>query len=529
MGPFAVLALLTGSLLFGAMSNSGNASEPETPDVPDKPDMPDTPDEPDMPDMPGDPDEPEEPDTPEDLDLGASFVEDPETGAVQIELGDDETGTLASIIYVDSEDSGDPDNFYTTYEARFYLVPEGVDLSDQGFENRDVIPGQQDFGGAPFNYELEDFEAHFGLELLGTTPLEFPDSGFPLPDPGTMRNGLPDITSNADVALHYLEATTDGDALVSFLNEDYVVTRNGVTEQVVTEDTTGTAGADWLTTGTEGLALDGGDGDDTLIADHADTTMTGGAGDDTFEGVYSERGLGFSRLDGTEPAIVIDAGAGDDMVRTSNATVDAGTGDDTVNMFGGEAHGGAGDDVLSASGGGLAMLRGEGGDDRLIIGGAGSEAFGGAGDDFLSVEAGATGFGDAGNDTLQMGEGGAGFGGGGDDLFTVFNFFGDEDGAASITGGAGADTIDVQARNVYGDVDAPYLHITDFDPGEDVLQIGSFDGERVTDLEIVEDANGAFTDIRVTYSAPGGLVPGTAVIRLDGTPGITEAGIVLTT
>ena len=343
-----------------------------------------------------------------------------------------------------------------------------------------------------------------------------------------MRDGLPTLTTNGELAVHYLEANTDGDELISFLNEDYIVTRDGVPEQIVTESTTGTAGADWLTTGTEGLALDGGDGDDILVAEHADATLTGGSGDDTIEGVFGETGPGFFVINGDEPAVVIDAGDGDDVVSTSNATIDAGSGDDAVMMYGGQASGGDGNDTIDASGDGQATLLGEAGDDQLTIGGVGSQAFGGAGNDVLSVNAGATGFGGMGNDTLQIGEGGIGGGGEGDDLFNVYNFYDDEEGPSTITGGAGADTINVQARNVFGASEAPYLSITDFDPSEDVLQIGSFGNETVTNLEIVEDENGAFTDIRVTYSAPSGLAPGTAVIRLDGTTGITEADIVLT-
>lgn len=179
---------------------------------------------------------------------------------------------------------------------------------------------------------------------MGTVALDLPEDGNPLPDPGMMRDVLPGITSNVDVDVHYLEATTDGDELITFLNEDYIVTRGGIAEHVVTEDTTGTNEADWLTTGTEGLTLEGGDGNDILIADHGETTLSGGKSDDTIEGVFSIRDISFWRIDGTEPAVVIDRGDGDDLIRTSNATVDAGTGDDTAHKYGGEARGGDGND-----------------------------------------------------------------------------------------------------------------------------------------------------------------------------------------
>ncbi len=499
MGALGLLALLGGALFLG-VAQDGDDIEDDTP--------------PEIEDAPVDP---------QPADTGATFEAD-ETG-VRIDVGEDETGTIASIIYVDSED--DPDNFYQTYEARFYLVPEGTDLSDGDFEGRGAIPGGQTFEGNPFDYELADFEAELGLELLGTVPLKLPEDGFPLPDPGTMRDVLPTISSNAPVAVHYLEATTDGDELITFLNEDYIVTRNGVPEQVVTESTTGTAGADWLTAGAAGLRLEGAAGDDILITDFANTTLDGGAGNDTIEGVFAERNGGFSRIDGMEPTSTINAGDGDDVVRTSNAIVDAGVGNDQVNLFGGEARGGDGDDLLSAQGSGVATLMGDAGDDRLIIGGVGSQASGGDGNDFLSVETGALGNGDAGNDILQIADGATGLGGAGDDRFNVWNFH--DEATATVTGGEGADTVSALVRGARdGEADEIYLNITDFDPAEDILQIGTFQTDNsVDDIEIVEAADGSFTDVRVTFTAASGQTPGIAVIRLDGTPGITPSDIVI--
>ncbi|MEX0371349.1 MAG: calcium-binding protein [Tateyamaria sp.] len=509
MDPVSLLALLTGLVALGA-ADAGDAG----PDDDDPVAAPVTTDTADAPVGA----EPE--------DTGASFIQTDD--GVEIELGEDETGSLAAIIYVDSED--DPDNFYQTYEARFYLVPKGADLSDQEYEERSDIPGQQDFGGDPFSYELSDFETHFDLELLGTVPLDLPTDGNPLPDPSTMRDVLPDISANADVAVHYLEATTDGDELITFLNDDYIVTRNGVTEQVVTEDTTGTAGADWLTTGAEGLLLDGGDGNDILIADHGATTLSGGNGDDTIEGVFAERDSGFSSIDGTEPAVVIDGGAGDDVVRTSNATVDAGAGDDTVTLFGGEARGGDGDDQIAAQGDGVATLFGDPGSDRLSVGGIGSQAFGGLGDDFVSVDTGAVGYGDAGNDSLQLESGSAGIGGDGNDIFTVWNQFRDDAGPATVTGGAGADTIDARVWNALnGEADDIYLTVTDFDPAEDALMVGVFQtsGVEVDSVDVVEASDGSYTDVQVTFSNDRGVDPAIATIRLDGATGVTADQIVI--
>ncbi|WP_299747278.1 hypothetical protein [uncultured Tateyamaria sp.] len=505
MGALMLLALVTGALSFGMLDDGENGGDTVPPQ-----------DEPDAPDTPTDPG---------DQDTGAAFDFDAAADEVMIDVGADETRNVASVIYVNSEDS--PGDFYRTYEARFYLVPEGVDLSDNDFEDRWDIPGQQNFGGDPYDYQLADFENHFGLELLGTVALDLPEDGNPLPDPGAMRDVMPNITSNVDIDVHYLEATTDGDELITFLNEDYVVTRGGITEQVVTEDTTGSSEGDWLTTGTEGIALEGGNGNDILIADHGETTLSGGAGDDTIEGVFSIRDISFWRIDGTEPAIVIDGGDGDDLIRTSNATVDAGAGNDTVNIYGGEARGGDGNDQLNARSDGVVTLFGGAGDDRLVVGGIGSEAFGGLGNDSLNVDTGATGYGGAGNDTLQLAEGSTAFGGEGDDLFTLVSSYNDEDGPATITGGEGADTISARVRDPYGAPEAVFLQVTDFDPSEDLLQIGSFNGATVDNVEVVQNLEDGVTDVRLTYAPNGTLDPGTAIIRINGISDITTDQIVI--
>lgn len=106
-------------------------------------------------------------DTDDDLaDLGASFsVTD--TG-VSIELGEDETGSIAVMYYTDTDDTGSSVELERD-EARYYLVPEDVDWSDQNYENRGDIPG--DTGESYYWPELADFEEDNGLELLGVVDL----------------------------------------------------------------------------------------------------------------------------------------------------------------------------------------------------------------------------------------------------------------------------------------------------------------------------------------------------------------------
>lgn len=364
---------------------------------------------------------------------------------------------------------------------------------------------------------LEDLR---GLELLGTVELgiENATAFYGPADPGSADAFLPDVTANAPVDVNYTEANTDGDELLYLLPDDYVETRNGVPRVDVAEDTTGTSGSDWLFATTDGITLDGQGGDDLLQTLSADVTLNGGAGDDNLS-------LG--------PDGRADGGDGDDIINAmgTDADVVGGAGDDQIGIQGGVAFGGAGDETLDSFGPAPAILDGGAGEDRLFTRSEGSENSGGAGDDFIGVGAGVSGFGGTGNDHLQVESGGLASGGDGDDLITVWNQFRDEDGPAIVSGGDGADTFDARVRNAFdGEADDIYLRITDFDVDEDVLQVGLFDpGNDVSGVEVIEAADGAHTDVRVTHSGRNGLDGGIAVIRLDGTPGITPDHVVITT
>ena len=118
-----------------------------------------------------------------------------------------------------------------------------------------------------------------------------------------------------------------------------------------------------------------------------------------------------------------------------------------------------------------------------------------------------------------------------EELVHAWNQFRDEDGPATATGGDGSDTFDARVWNGFGgEADDIYLHITDFDVDEDVLQVGVFQTDNeVAGVEVIEADGGTHTDVRVTYTGRPGTAPGIAIIRLDGTPGITADHIVITT
>lgn len=501
MGAMGLLALLSGVMLSAVFSSSDVEVLPsEEPDVgPD-----------------------EEPETPEVVaDTGASFVQS-ESG-VELELGDDETGSLAVVYYEDTEDN--EDDFFEIYEARFYLVPEGVDWSEVSWETRYDVPGadtREDSGP----YELADFEAENSLELLGTVDLMGAlDTG------QTPQDYLGEISSNAPVAGYYLTANTDGDDLVYLLPEDYIITRGGAPETPVTDSTTGTEATDWFSTDTDGITLDGAGGDDVLQTSGDNVTLLGGLGDDTIEASGAE-------------GLVVEGGAGADSINISadpevayDATVQGGEGDDRIFMYGGEAYGGEGNDTLSGgarfggSGQDVGLLDGGLGDDRISVIGEGSSALGDEGDDYIYAGQGGFADGGAGDDTLSINDFGTLQGGTGNDLFQIASSLNEPEGPSVVTTGEGEDTIQVRFQNSsYDETDEVYLTVTDFDPSEDVLQIepyNEFTFNEVGGIDLVEAQGGTHTDVLVTFNRADGGTPETLVIRLDGTTGLTADSVVV--
>ncbi|WP_296420826.1 calcium-binding protein [Pseudooctadecabacter sp.] len=477
------------------------------PDLTGGDDTSDNPIGPDDPDMPVDPIDPVDPAT-----LGASF-EQTDAG-VTIEFGENETGRLAIFTYVDTEDS--ETDFLEVHEARYYLVPEGVDWPDNTSETSFNIPGDPGDG----QYLLSDFEEEFDLVLLGTVDLLA--MGNDTPTDTDMADALPALTSNVEAEYYYLEANTDGDELIEFLQEGYIETRNGAAETVVTADTTGTDESEWFTTTTDAVSISAGGGDDVIDANAADANLFGGTGEDTITS------------DGMN--VFIDGGAGDDDIFASDGDVSGGDGADVVTVSGSgdtTVNGDDGDDIISTFSLGTTVMFGGSGNDNLQAGLAGSEEisaslYGGEGDDFLSVGNGATGFGEDGADRLQMEGGSTAFGGIGDDTFAMLDFFDAEGGLMRATGGAGADVFDVTARNVTGTSDQDvFAQIEDFDSDEDTLIVSRWSpDDQIVGVRLQEDDAGAFTDVNVDYRDPFGDIV-TVTIRLTDAVDVSASDIVL--
>ena len=204
--------------------------------------------------------------------------------------------------------------------------------------------------------------------------------------------------------------------------------------------------------------VDGGGGNDSITGGDASAwdlffgnsdTLMGGSGDDTVEG-----GAGNDLIFGGSGNDSLDGGEGNDLVR-------GGTGNDTI-------EGGAGNDFLLGDGGDDSIDGGTG--DDWVFGGSGNDTLaGGSGNDLL--------FGGAGDDSLD--------GGSGDDTLVG------GEGNDTLTGGAGADTFVIPAS------DGGTL-ITDFDAGNDVLDLGELDANITLELLLgkmtEQDTNGDGTN-----------------------------------
>ncbi|MDJ0662205.1 MAG: cadherin-like domain-containing protein, partial [Crocosphaera sp.] len=200
---------------------------------------------------------------------------------------------------------------------------------------------------------------------------------------------------------------------------------------------TGGEGPDWLTGGAGDDVISAGPGNDVLVIDAADGSVDGGDGYDV---ALLEGAAGVSLALDTAGVEAAFGGDGDDTLTVSAADdvdrmIMGGAGDDTLT-------GGAGDDLLSG-GDGADTLDGGAGDDTLFVDAAdltGGSVSGGDGRDTLYVET-------ADAVTLDLSATGieTAFGGAGDDVFTAS---GDEavqmhgaDGADTLTGGGGFDVI----------------------------------------------------------------------------------------
>jgi len=297
------------------------------------------------------------------------------------------------------------------------------------------------------------------------------------------------------------------------------------------------------TAGDLGDYIDGGAGNDTLIAAGTDDTLIGGTGNDILRG-----NDGNDTLDGGDDDDVVDGGSGNDVLRggtgsdallggSGNDSLDGGDGLDTLlGSFGNDTlNGGAGDDTLDGGldndtldggagndmvlgGSGNNILRGGAGNDTLIALSGADQLFGEDGDDEIHagsgndlVDGGAgndTMLGEAGDDTILGGDGNDALDGGdGNDVLDGGT------GGDSLVGGAGADALDGGAGVDTADYSAsPSNIIVDLRPsattGLGTGLGGHAQGDTLTNIENVVGTG--FDD---------GLIGNASSNRLDGGAG----------
>ena len=289
----------------------------------------------------------------------------------------------------------------------------------------------------------------------------------------------------------------------------------------------GLGGNDTLVTaeGSDGATINGNTGNDTLELNGTNATATGGIGNDTIDSRYILNG-------------VAEGGDGDDEItfyplRPSDALNGTETEDTS------SANGGAGDDQITVQGP-LDLVEGGDGNDFIRYNssteGGGLTLSGGAGDDVivhLTLNATPEHLNSL---TIDAGEVD-------DRLLSSANIGPDADNSGdTLTGSSGADSFELTFH--HPDLTEPsrdagiITTITDFDPAEDsLLLVEDFQSgqesrvslpspARITGFELVEAADGSFTDVifQATATDTGsGTVTGT--IHLAGTTGLTAANI----
>ncbi|MPZ11262.1 MAG: hypothetical protein GEU89_13795 [Kiloniellaceae bacterium] len=312
------------------------------------------------------------------------------------------------------------------------------------------------------------------LDFLAGGGDSYPFASFASADPAFANVvHLKDVLTDAG-ASDFAVAGSEQDAMAEYLLANYATTAYGETDTAPSGDTriqnlseredtvldglpdeptegvneTGTRAAD---------LLEGGSGDDTLSGDRGDDTLLGGDGDD--------------QMDGGRDDDALTAGDGDDSVLGDRGddTLDGGEGDD--HLDGGRdddlVAGGEGDDIVLGDRGRDSLDGGEG-DDHLDGGRDDDLVAGGEGDDTL--------LGDRGDDSLDGGEGDDSLlGGRGED--TLAGGEGDD----TLTGGRDDDLF------IFGSGDGSDV-ITDFEPGDDLIQLNGFSIASFGDLmDMAED------------------------------------------
>jgi Ca2+-binding RTX toxin-like protein len=284
---------------------------------------------------------------------------------------------------------------------------------------------------------------------------------------------------------------------------------NSASNQIVGDNSNnylaGKGGSDVISGGSGSDGLYGGNGNDLLGGESGNDTLSGQAGEDSLLG-----GGGHDKLYGGTGDDYLTGDNGNDLLfmGEGNDTGSGGAGSDTIKGQAGNdvLLGAGGDDSLYGHGGKDSLLGGDG-NDQLDGGGDDDYLTGGDGNDLLILGAGNdSGYGGKGADTIHgrvgndllMGEDGNDILNGNKGSDTLIGGIGDDiltggEGNDEIDGGAGRDWIYLDSGNdtaTGGEGRDTFVFaaaggsasITDFDPGQDVLDLSAHNLGGLRDL-----------------------------------------------
>lgn len=339
----------------------------------------------------------------------------------------------------------------------------------------------------------------------------------------------------------------EADTLVGGLGDDLLLAGRLYYSSDVLD---GGAGNDTLVASAGGCTLYGGDGKDLLEGGpggyhQGNGYLYGGAGNDTLNGgVTMDGGDGNDLLTSTVSAIRIDGGQGADTISGSggagynNLTVDAGLGSDSVDVYSGNnslfLYGGEGDDTLTGGASINVLIDAGEGNDRVssTVQTVGSSSIsGGDGNDTISCYANhGTAHVDGGSGDDQLYAWGASgstiylAGGTGSDVLSSGA------GVRYLTGGEDGDRFTLTSKEVYG---TEMVTVTDFASGLDLLAIGQGslpvgNGDLVVDGAVAVSGPGGFEAsaelVIVEKDVAGGLTLSNAAAAIGSANGAYAAG-----
>nr|WP_251363753.1 choice-of-anchor I family protein [Epibacterium ulvae] len=397
---------------------------------------------------------------------GRSFSIFDEEGTLIFDSGSDFARITAAL---------NPNGFVDGRSDNKGTEPEAITVGKHGGRTYVFVGLERDSGIVI--YDVTDPAHSLFVEYIAPGNVGISPEGMAFVSAEDSSSGLPQL-----VVAYEVDGTTVAYDLALGLEQSIEGTKEADTlvGTIAGEEITGLSGDD---------SLRGGAGEDEVFGNAGRDTVNGGRDDDFVHG-----NAGADVVGGANGNDTVRGGSGDDEVKGGNGNdlVRGDAGDDTVRGANGDdtVLGGFGDDLVRG-GAGQDEVRGGRGDDTIEAGFGNDLANGGLGDDLIRGQSGndvLRGF--IGDDNLQGGFGNDSlFGGLSNDTLSGgrgVDVLNDGRGVDILTGGAGADTFQFVA-------DAEEDLITDFDAGEDFIDVSAWGVEAFDKLEVAFDGTTSVT------------------------------------